>query len=556
VPQQESGGRHEPHEPHEPWDRSPRWPTLPAALADAVAHDGDAVAVIDGDTQLTFADYDEQSLAVARALIAAGVDAGDRVALWVPNRWEWPVLCLGVWRAGAVVVPINTRLRGLEAADMLERSEAKLLFAVPEHDGAALLTLLHEARGAPAAEGRAFASLPALVTTVVLDPGEGTEGCVTFAAFLATASRVPPAAVVAREEALDADDVAEVLFTSGTTGRPKGVVLGHQQLLRSYWDWSGIAGLARGDRFLLTSPYSHGPGINGNLVASLLRRFSSVLVDGFDPDAVLDLMARTHVTAMLGPPNLYARLMVAAGDRQPTLRLALLGMATIPSELMARLRDEWAVGMLCNAYGAIESTVVSMTRPDDPPEVVERSSGRALPGVELRVVDDHGDDVAPGVAGELLIRSFAVMQRYWNAPDATAEAIDADGWFHSGDVATRDADGNVRIVDRMKDVFNVSGFSVYPAEVASLLLEHPGVHHAAVVPVPGPGGGEVGVAYVVPAAGGVDPDELLAWAGRSMASYKVPRHVVLVDEIPVASTGKTDRAGLQRRWAEADAPRR
>jgi acyl-CoA synthetase (AMP-forming)/AMP-acid ligase II len=411
-------------------------------------------------------------------------------------------------------------------------------------------------RGAPAADGRAFASLPALATTVVLDPGAGTEGCTTFADFLATASSVAPDAVAAREEALGPDDVAELLFTSGTTGRPKGVVLGHQQLLRSYWDWSGIAGLHRGDRFLLTSPYSHGPGINGNLVASLLRRFASVLVDVFDPDEVLDLMARTHVTAMLGPPNLYARLMVAAGDRQPTLRLALLGMATIPSELMARLRDEWSVGMLCNAYGAIESTVVSMTRPDDPPEVVERSSGRALPGVELKVVDDHGDEVGPGVAGELLVRSFAVMPRYWNAPEATAEAIDADGWFHSGDVATRDAAGNVRIVDRMKDVFNVSGFSVYPAEVASLLIEHPDVHHAAVVPVPGPGGGEVGVAYVVAKAGGLDPDALLEWAGRSMASYKVPRHVVLVDEIPVASTGKTDRARLQQRWAEADAPGR
>jgi acyl-CoA synthetase (AMP-forming)/AMP-acid ligase II len=226
-------------------------------------------------------------------------------------------------------------------------------------------------------------------------------------------------------------------------------------------------------------------------------------------------------------------------------------MAGIPPELIARLRDEWSVGRICNAYGAIESTVVSMTRRDDPPSVVERSTGRALPGVELRVVDDANVDVAPGQPGELLIRSFAVMQGYWGAPDATAEAVEPDGWFHSGDIVTRDEAGNVTIVDRLKEVFMVNGFSVYPAEVEGLLLHHPALAHSAVVAVPDEGSGEAGVAYVVPRTGmTVDPAEVVTWARGAMAGYKAPRHVVVLDELPVAATGKTDRVGLRQRWLD------
>lgn len=558
VPDQEQGqvqGQEpapERPEPHAPWDTSPQWPTLPAALHDAVATLPHAVGVIDGEHRLTFADYADQSLTVARALIAAGVEKGDRVSLWLQNRWEWPVICLGIWRAGAIAVPINTRLKGIEAADILERTRAKVLLALPSLLGIDYLRLLHQECGAPA-EGRPFDRLPHLTTLVHLGDGPGTEGGIPFADFLAAAETVSPDAVAERERALRPDDPAELLFTSGTTGHPKGVVLAHQQLLRSYWDWSGIVGLHEHDRFLLTSPYAHGPGINGNLVASLIRRFASVAVDVFDAPTVLDLVLREGVTAMLGPANLYARLMAAAEaggtGETPRLRLAILGMAAIPPELIARLRDEWSVELICNAYGAIESTVVSMTRPDDPPELVERATGRALPGVELRVVDDAGNDVDPGQPGELLVRSFAVMQRYWDAPEATAEAVTSDGWFHSGDIVTRDPEGNVTIVDRKKEVFMVNGFSVYPAEVESLLLRHPALAHSAVVAVPHEGSGEAGVAYVVPRPGAaLDTAELATWARDAMASYKVPRHFVVLDELPVAATGKTDRKGLRARW--------
>jgi acyl-CoA synthetase (AMP-forming)/AMP-acid ligase II len=532
------------------------WPTLPAALADAAATCPDTIGVIDGDVRLTYLDYSERSLTVARALIAAGVGRGDRVAVWLQNRAEWPVICLGIWRAGAIIVPINTRLKGLEATDMLERTRAKVLLALPSLVGIDYLTLLHEASGPPTGDGtgRPFRDLPDLGLAVHLDDGPGTEGCVPYADFLASAERVDPSAVAEREAALGPDDPAELLFTSGTTGKPKAVMLGHQQLLRSYWDWSGIVELDEDDRFLLTSPYAHGPGINGNIVASLMRRFASVVVDVFDAPTVLDLVLREGVTAMLGPANLYARLMAAAeaaGTSVP-LRLAILGMAGIPPELIARLRDEWAVDRICNAYGAIESTVVSMTRKDDPPPVVEGSTGRALPGVELRVVDDTGADLPPGQPGELLIRSFAVMQGYWGAPDATAEAVEADGWFHSGDIVTHDEAGNVTIVDRKKEVFMVNGFSVYPAEVEGLLLHHPALAHSAVVAVPDERSGEAGVAYVVPRTGAtVDPDEVVSWARSAMASYKAPRHVVVLDELPVAATGKTDRAALRDRWHAA-----
>jgi len=520
-------------------------------LADAVATLPEAPAVISREGRRTFAELGARSERVARALMASGVTAGDRVALWAENRLEWPAICLGIWRSGAIIVPINTRLKGLEAADMLRRTRARLLFVLPSLLGNDYLTLLHEAAG-PAVAERPFRDLPHLQAAVAIEPGPGTEGCLSYDEFLAGADQVSTEDLAAREGAIGADDPAEILFTSGTTGAPKGVLLGHQQLLRNYWDWSGINGLNHHDRSLLTSPYSHGPGINGNLVTSLMRRFASVLVDVFDPESTLELVRQEKVTVMLGPANLYARLMAAAeGGPAPELRLALVGMASIPPDLTARLRSEWSVQTLCNSYGAIESSVVTMTRPSDSDSVVETSSGRPLPGVEVRVVDGDGADQPPNTPGELLIRSQGVMLGYWEAPEQTAAAVDDDGWFASGDIATLDDDGNVAIVDRKKEVFMVGGFNVYPAEVESLLLHHPDLAHAAVVPVADERSGEVGVAFVVPLTDhAVDPDEVVTWARRSMANYKAPRRVVVLDELPLAPTGKTDRTLLKQQAAE------
>ncbi len=260
-------------------------------------------------------------------------------------------------------MPLNTRLKGLEAAEILSRVRPRILFSTSTLLGHDHLVMLRETCGEPAGD-RPFSGLPDLEAVVAYGDGPGREACTTHDAFLARGASVPAGAVAAREAALGPGSPAEILFTSGTTGTPKGVVLGHQQLLHTYWDWSGVVDLGPDDVFLLTGSYSHGPGINGQLVTSLMRHFSSVVLAVFDSTTALDTIRDERVTVMIGPGNLFARLLAAnAGQPAPHLRVIFLGMATVPAELTSRLAAEWGVEILCNAYGLIEGSVVCIDAP-------------------------------------------------------------------------------------------------------------------------------------------------------------------------------------------------
>jgi len=537
--------QHQPWDLHQPWEQSPQWSTLPRLIRAAAARHGDRLAVATADRELTFNDVVEASTQVARGLVAAGVEPGDRVAIWVENRCEWPVICLGAWQAGAVVVPVNTRLKGIETADILRRTAARVLFAVPSFGRHQHLALLREQVGGPDGD-LPFAGLPALRTLVTVGE-EAVEGALNLAQLVEGGAAVPVGVVAEREAAVAPEDPCEILFTSGTTGRPKGVVVDNAQTIRIYWDWTGIFELGPEDRCLLVSPYAHGTGVNAHLVGSLIRGFACVPVDVFDATTVLDLMVDRGVTVMVGPPSLYTRLLQASHDRKaPSLRLAALGMSTVPPELTARLREEWSVARIANAYGMTEAQVMLSTRPDDDDRTVSESSGRPLPGVELQLVDEAGQPVPPEERGEIVVRrSFAVMDHYWDDPDATAAAFDESGWFHTGDMAVADDRGNVRIIGRSKDVFIVNGFNAYPTEIENLLLHHTGIVQAAILAVPDDETGEAGVAFVVPDDGvDLDPVEIREWSRRSMATYKVPKHVLVVDDLPLGATGKVDRNGL------------
>jgi acyl-CoA synthetase (AMP-forming)/AMP-acid ligase II len=526
----------------------PGWGTIGRMLASNAGVYADRVAVVDGGRQLTYAELHREARVAAKGLIAAGVGRGDLVACWAPNGWRWVVMVHAVWMIGAVIVPISSRLKVLEAGPILERTGAAILFTVAECAGTRFIA------GLRAVYGAELEGLPGLRRLVRLDVDADGEG---FADFTATGHSIDDTTLDQTVAQVQPGDICEIIFTSGTTGAPKGVQLTHQQLMRSYWDWSGIGGLTEDDNYLVITPFSHGFGLNAGVIASALRGMSMVLLDIFEPKAALELIRRHRISVIGGPPNLFIRLMEQPGvaENPPaSLRVAFLGAASVPVEVLRRVGSVLGIKRVINAYGLMEACVVSMTRADDDPSVISTSTGRALPDVEVMVVDDAGRPVAAAEAGEILVRGYGIMAGYWRDAAQTRASI-ADGWFHTGDIGVRDAAGNISIVDRKKDMFICGGFNAYPAEIEDLLLKIGSLSAVSVVGVPDQQRGESAVAFVVPFSGRqVDEPSVIAWARLNLAGYKVPRRVFVRDSLPLNPNGKVMKDALRREAADSLIP--
>jgi acyl-CoA synthetase (AMP-forming)/AMP-acid ligase II len=457
---------------------------------------GDAEAVVDGTLRLSFFELVERIRCAAGAFAELGVDKGDRVAIWAPNSAEWIIAAFGLLTAGGVLVPVNTRFKADEAADIIGRSGAK---AVLIQKG--FLGLDYSA--------------PAGVPVIDLK-----------SEFLSSGSPFTQ-----RLSGLNGTDISDVIFTSGTTGRPKGAMMNHRQTLRMYEEWATLADLREADRYLMINPFFHTFGLKAGLIAAFLRGATMLPVAVFDIDRVVELIESERITMLPGPPTLYHSLLaVADKSKLATLRAGVTGAADIPVELVRRIHKELPLQTLMTGYGLTEAGNVTLSRPGDSFEDVATTAGLPCDGVEVRIADD----------GEVLVRGYNVMGGYLDDPAATAEAIDADGWLHTGDLGTLDDAGRLRIVGRKKDMFIVGGFNAYPAEIEGFLLEHPAVAQAAVIGVPDERLGQVGKAFVVIKAGhdGVTADELIAWSRDRMAGFKVPRFVEFADELPLNATGK------------------
>ncbi|MDX3308510.1 FadD3 family acyl-CoA ligase [Streptomyces sp. ME08-AFT2] len=468
--------------------------TIPELVLLAAERFGDAEAVVDGELRLTFTGLADQVRRTAGAFASAGVGPGDRVALWAPNSAEWIVAAFGLLTAGGVLVPVNTRFLDEEAHDVVVRSGAKALLV---QNG----FLDREFTGPPG------------VPVIDLK----TSG------FLASGDPLDPRA--------DADDLADIVFTSGTTGRPKGVMTTHGQTLRLYAEWCDLAQLRQGDRYLIVNPFFHIFGYKAGLVASMIRGATVLPVAVFDVDRVLDLVEKERVTVLPGPPTLYHSLLEAgAGRGLSSLRVAVTGAADIPVELVRRITTKLPFTHLMTGYGLTEAGTVTASRPGDPYEAVATTAGRPCEGFEVRIADD----------GEVLVRGYSVMRGYLDDPEATAETVDPDGWLHTGDLGELDDEGRLRIVGRKKDMFTVGGFNAYPAEIEGFLLRHPAVAQAAVIGVPDERLGQVGKAFVVARTefAGITEAQLIAWARERMAGFKVPRHIEFRTELPLNATGK------------------
>ncbi len=511
--------------------------TTPAVL-DRMAFDlADHQALVTPDRSFTFAELRDEVHRAAAAMAGLGVHPGDRVAIWSPNTWHWVVACLATHYAGAVLVPLNTRYTAGEAADILSRTRAPLLIAMGRFLGADRVAELDRR------------ALPAL-RHVVRVPIEDADG--TWEQFMA-GPQVPPSEVDARARAVRPDDVSDILFTSGTTGRSKGVLCAHRQSLSAPAAWAACGEVTAADRYLCINPFFHNFGYKAGILACLQTGATLIPQLTFDPEQAMRTVAEQRITVLPGPPTVFQTLLDHPSRGRydlSSLRFAVTGAATVPVVLIERMQSELDFDVVLTAYGLTEASGFgTMCRADDDAVTVATTCGRPIADFELRIatVGPATSDPADGNgAGEVLLRGPNVMLGYLDDPAATAAAVDADGWLHTGDVGTVDAAGNLRITDRLKDMYICGGFNVYPAEVEQVLARLEGVAEAAVVGVPDERLGEVGRAFVVRRAGSeLDEGAVIAFARGHLANFKLPRSVVFLDALPRNAGGKVVKPTLR-----------
>ncbi|WAX56284.1 FadD3 family acyl-CoA ligase [Jatrophihabitans cynanchi] len=517
--------------------------TIPDVLAHARVAYGGQEAFIDDDVRWTFAELGEQVQRCAAAMIASGVRHGDRVALWAPNGHRFVVASLGAVMAGAVLVPVNTRYKGDEARWIIGKSGARLLLVDNGFLGNDYLAMLRAS--APDDGHRPVVGLPALAEVIDLHAGAGD-----WQDFLARAESVPVADVLNRAAQVTPDDLSDMFFTSGTTGRPKGVMTTHGQNIRVYDAWIDGVGLRQGDRYLLINPLFHTFGYKAGLLACLIQGATIVSQPVFDVERALAAISAEQITVVPGPPTLYSSMLDhPARERADlgSLRLAITGASVVPVALVERMRTELFPKVVI-AYGMTESCgTATVGDPDADSETIARTVGTAIEGTEVIVADAEGRPLPPEQSGEVLVRGYNVMRGYFDDPDATAAAIDADGWLHTGDVGVIRPDGNLRITDRLKDMFVVGGFNAYPAEIEQAITRHEKVSEAAVIGVPDERLGEVCRAYVIPRPGmSLSEAEIIAFCRERLANFKVPASVVIVDALPRNASGKVLKFELRR----------
>ena len=508
--------------------------TVAQVLQAAAAAHPDKPAIVEEGGSLTFVQLKAQADAISRALIAHGFAHGERFVIWAPNIADWVCAALGGQQVGGVLVPLNTRFKGREAADIARRSGARLAFAVGEFLGVDYAALL------------ARQNCPALEQVVRL----GDDGDGSLAAFISSGAEVPDSALAQRIAAVGPQDLCDILYTSGTTGAPKGAMCNHGQNIAVFTEWSTAVGLNAQDRYLIINPFFHSFGYKAGWLAALLRGATIFPQTTFAAERILRQIERHRITMLPGPPTLFQSLLAHPATGQAdlsSLHRTVTGAAVVPVQLVRDLAHRLGFVEVYTAYGLTEATgVVTLCSAEDDFETIANTCGRPMRGVELQVVDAAGAPLPAGASGEVWLRGFNLMQGYLDDPEATAAAITPDGWLKTGDVGVLDERGYLKIVDRLKDMYISGGFNCYPAEVENLLLDHPDIQEVAVVGAPDERLGEVGHAFVVPIADGArDADALLAWARAHLANYKVPRQITYLDALPRNATGKVQKFLLQ-----------
>lgn len=515
--------------------------TIPQLIQQAAARYGEQLFMQESGRSISFADFAHSVEQVVAALISRGIQPGDRIAVWAPNICEWVIAALGAQGAGAILVTLNTRGKGSEVGYILRQSRARMLFSIGEFLGNDYPAML------------AGEELPALEEIVIFRQ-PGTEHT-PWEDFTASGQAVSAEEVAQRMAQVGGDDISDILFTSGTTGKPKGVMTAHRQNLRAFSYWAENVGLRSGDRYLAINPFFHSYGYKAGILVCLIAGATLLPHAVFDSGEIMKRIAAEKISVLPGPPTLFQSLLShpQLDDYDiSSLRTTTTGAAAIPVEMIHQMKERLGFERIITAYGLTESCgLVTMCRPEDDAETIATTSGRAIPGIELRCVNGNNEPVSVGEPGEIVFRGYNAMRGYFVNDSATEETIDVDGWLHTGDIGVLDERGNLRITDRLKDMFITGGFNCYPAEIENTLATHPAIAMNAVIGVPDERMGEVAMAFVV-----LKPDarlgeeELTVWCREKMANYKVPRFVRFETALPMNASGKILKSELRKQAAQ------
>lgn len=515
-----------------------------SVLLDAAKKWPNKVAVSENDKKITYSELLTLTVRVASALRTLGVVPGDRVALLAPNSIEWIYVALGIHAAGAVLLPINTRMKSFEINDILERSGSKVLFCANGFldNNFAEIVSANKPKSLKHIVSWSYASGSQTSTA----PSE-----ILMSHLLAGVSPKDMVVVQLFAEKIEADSCSDLMFTSGTTGSPKGVLSSHRQNIQAFTEWSKVVGLTSDDKYLIVNPFFHAFGYKAGWLSAIIRGACIYPMATFDVQKVLQIIQDEQISFLPGPPTLFFSMIEHEGLSDfdiSSLRVAVTGAATIPPSLIRDMRDILKFNIVTTAYGLTEcSGVATVCDPKSSDETIANTSGKALPGVELKCVCPDGTTANVDEPGEIYIRGYNVMQGYFNDPHATHEAIDDEGWLHTGDVGVLDCDGNLRITDRLKNMYISGGFNCYPAEIEKIMLMHEGIAQVAVIGIPDERMGEVGKAFVV-----LKPDlfmvekDLLDWCRINMANYKSPRSIQFISELPLNAAGKVAKEELKK----------
>jgi fatty-acyl-CoA synthase len=517
----------------------PPFATIPEALRRAAAQWPDQEAMVADGERIRYGTLLERVQRAAANLHRLGLRRGDHMAICMGNCVDWVVVAYAAGWIGAVVVPVNTRFKAEEMRYCLAQSDARLLVVADRFLGIDFISMLRAI--APAIERRLpDPALPKLHTVVVF--GDDVPASALPAAELAR-DIVPGSAGGAEP---GPEDVALIQYTSGTTAYPKGVMLSHRSMMLDAWHFGRRLGLRQGDRYFSGRPLFHVAGTTLSMLASMAAGACYITAPSFDVARVLKDMEEERCTMTSANDTMFLMLMHHP-DFRPE-RLALRGgMAAVSPEVARQIVERIGMREVCVGYGLSESSPNCALSPYDD-DIERRIAGYAypLPGLEVKIfVPDTNESLPAGTTGEICIRGWSLMKGYYNMPEATAKAIDAAGWLHTGDLGVADEQGRICFIDRLKDMIRVGGENVAPADVESVLSAHPGVKHAQVVGVPDPRLTEVAAAYVIRKEGEAPtPEELIAWCKERCAGFKVPRYVRFVDSFD--AIGMTASAKIQR----------
>ena len=526
---------------------------------------GDQDAVVyhypeDGlELRLDYRALRERVDAVAKGLIALGVQAGDKVAVLATNVPEWLLLELAVPKIGAILVTVNTNVRSSELEYLLRQAEVHTLVLMAEHRGnsyyAALADLVPELAARAPLLPLASAALADLRQVVLIGADRGCAGTMRFGDMVTLGQRVPDALLAQRQAAVRPGDVSQIQFTSGTTGAPKGAMITHRGTINNARLFGARAGFRAGDRMVSAMPFFHTAGNVVDVLGLLSHGGTLVKAIQFEPLKLLQLVAQERATILHGVPTMLIAMLQhpRAGEIDTrSLRLVLSGGTPIPVPLLEQVKRQFGADPVIG-FGMTEaSPMVTGTPAGDSFELKSATVGKPLAHVAVQIVDADNRPVALGQVGELLIKGFGVMQGYYKMLDKTAQAIDADGWLHSGDLATMDAQGYIRIAGRIKDMIIRGGENVYPAEVESFLLRHPAIEQAQVVGIPDPYMGEESAAFIQCRPGhALDEDAVQAYCRAHIGRHKLPKYIRFVDSYPLTPSGKVKKFDLRDRLVAA-----